>query len=61
MIWADGRAQPAELSLLETFVRKHVARINAMANQQLLTYSSAGERFDSDEKRTYFEIAESLH
>lgn len=123
MIWADGKAQQAELSHLETFVRKHVARVNAMANQQLLSYPSAyqflssflderpdpelmkmlrsfvapirlstsdeahneqtrrcllsacidiaassvsqypfkaGERFDSAEKRTYFEIIESL-
>jgi len=123
MIWADGRAQPAELSHLETFVRQHVARVNAMAHQQILTFPSAyqflsgylderpdpelmkvlrsfvapvrlassdgehnehtrkcllsacidiaasavvrypfeaGERFDAEEKRTYFEILESL-
>jgi hypothetical protein len=123
MIWADGEVQQAELGHLETFVRRHVERINAMANQQLLTYAAAyqflsgyleerpdpelmktlrsfvqpvrlatsdpnynddtrrcllsacvdiaasasiespletGESFDADEKRTYFEIIESL-
>jgi len=123
MIWADGEVQQPELSHLETFVRRHVERINAMANQQVLTYAAAyrflsqyleerpdpelmktlrsfvapvrlstsdsdyndgtrrcllgacvdiaasasvespletGERFDADEKRTYFEIIESL-
>ena len=123
MIWADGEVQSAELSHLETFVRRHVERVNAMANQQVLTYPAAyqflsryleerpdpelmktlrsfvapvrlstsdpdynddtrrcllgacvdiaasaaiespletGERFDADEKRTYFEIIESL-
>ena len=37
MVWADGRAQPAELDHLETFVR-----------------------FGPEEKRTHFEIIESL-
>ena len=41
MIWADGKAQQAELSHLETFVRHHVERINTMAEQQQLSYSAA--------------------
>jgi len=41
MIWADGEAQQAELSQLESFVRAHVARVNAMAGQPLLSYDDA--------------------
>ena len=31
MIWADGKAQGAEISLLADFLKKHVEHINALA------------------------------
>ena len=43
MIWADNRAQPGEITLLEDFLKKHVVYINKLAGYELLTYKSARE------------------
>jgi hypothetical protein len=41
MIWADGKAQESEIEILEDFLRKHVERINALADHEVLTLENA--------------------
>jgi hypothetical protein len=41
MIWADGQAQGAEVSLLTDYLRKQVSRINDLAGYQALTLDEA--------------------
>ena len=41
MIWADGRAQPGEVDILENFLQQHVARLNRMSGYAVLTMEQA--------------------
>ncbi len=41
MIWADGRAQEAEIELLADFLKRHVNHINRIAGCKLLSLKSA--------------------
>jgi len=41
MIWADGKAQGAEISLLADYLKKHVEHINALAGYQALDLEEA--------------------
>jgi hypothetical protein len=41
MIWADGKAQDAEVSILADFLKKHVKHINAMAGYEALSLDAA--------------------
>ena len=41
MIWADGKAQGAEVSLLADYLKKHVKHINDMAGYQALSLDEA--------------------
>ena len=41
MIWADGRAQEAEITLLDDYLTRHVSRLNAQAGCEVLTVKQA--------------------
>jgi hypothetical protein len=41
MIWADGRAQPGEIDILEVFLQQHIARLNRMSGYKVLTMAQA--------------------
>jgi hypothetical protein len=41
MIWADGRVQPEELQLLDTFLRAHVKNVNDLAGESVITFDQA--------------------
>lgn len=41
MIWADGKAQDAEVSILADFLKKHVKHINTMAGYEALSLDAA--------------------
>ena len=41
MIWADGKAQDAEVSILADYLKKHVKHINAMAGYEALSLEAA--------------------
>ena len=41
MIWADGQAQPGEVSILENFLEKHIDRLNKMSGYPVLTMKRA--------------------
>jgi len=41
MIWADGKAQPGEIDILENFLQRHVARLNRMSGYEVLTLDRA--------------------
>jgi hypothetical protein len=41
MIWADGKAQDAEVSILADYLKKHVKRINALAGYEALSLDAA--------------------
>ena len=41
MIWADGKAQDAEVSILADYLKAHVAHINQQADYKALTMSEA--------------------
>jgi len=41
MIWADGKAQGAEISLLADYLKKHVDRINNLAGYPALDLEEA--------------------
>ena len=41
MIWADGKAQDAEVSILANYLKKHVKHINAMAGYEALSLEAA--------------------
>ena len=41
MIWADGKVQDAEVSILAGYLKKHVKRINSLAGYVALTLDAA--------------------
>ena len=41
MIWADGKAQDAEISLLADYLKKHVKHINELAGYKALSMKEA--------------------
>jgi hypothetical protein len=41
MIWADGKAQDAEVSILADYLKTHVERINCLADYKALTLDKA--------------------
>ena len=41
MIWADGKAQDAEVSILADYLKNHVKHINAMAGYEALSLETA--------------------
>ncbi len=41
MIWADGRAQPGEIDILENFLQQHVERLNRMSGYEVLSMAQA--------------------
>ena len=41
MIWADGKAQDAEVSILGDYLKKHVKHINSMAGYEALSLDAA--------------------
>jgi hypothetical protein len=41
MIWADGKAQDAEVSILAEYLKKHVKRINSLAGYEALSLDVA--------------------
>lgn len=43
MIWADGRVQPEELTILDAFLRTHVKNVNELAGEEALTFEQARE------------------
>ena len=41
MIWADGKAQAGEITILEDYLHNHVAHINKLARGEILTFDGA--------------------
>lgn len=41
MLWADGIPQPAEVELIEAFLRRHVEAVNELAGTEVLQYPAA--------------------
>lgn len=41
MIWADGKAQRSEISILKRFLKRHVDHINKMAGYEILSLMDA--------------------
>ena len=41
MIWADGVVQPEETALLDAFLTKHVAHLNSLAGEEVLSLEQA--------------------
>jgi hypothetical protein len=41
MIWADGKAQEAEITIFEDYLARHVASLNAMAGYEMMTRETA--------------------
>lgn len=41
MIWADGRAQEAEINILENYLEHHVNHINIIAGYEALTFEES--------------------
>jgi len=61
MIWADGEAHESELAILDEYLHKRAQQINEMAGYAAIDFQGAQanglhDRFDSDEKRCFYEI-----
>lgn len=41
MVWADGKAQPSEVSIFEDFLRRHVTTLNRSVGHTMLTMEAA--------------------
>jgi hypothetical protein len=41
MIWADGRVQPEELTLLDAFLRRHVRNVNDLVGEDVISFEQA--------------------
>jgi hypothetical protein len=46
MVWADGEAQPAELAVLDGYLRRHVERVNRTAGYELISSEQAHDFCD---------------
>ncbi len=51
MIWADGMAQDNEIAILYEYLEKHVAHINNLAGENILTFKAAHSFVSSFLKR----------
>lgn len=43
MIWADGRVQAEELTLLDAFLRRHVRNVNELVGEDVVSFEQARE------------------